>query len=626
MANSFQKLQELDLSREEVERIGEALKKEEFRKLLVDYVEEVQNPTNKKLYQEEIVQLERERGIEATFINPIPGYVIKSSVDGLKKCFINICSNEHIGRPSWISVQKDGTQGVQWSLPHSLAPSREDTDNKGVRCIVYDVVFHPETLLKAVKNKTFYNMINNTACEGIEANFQVTIDKKNLKFPKLSYKGQAHPAVIRKPIKDYKAEVFHPEEQVFLDKIYAQQQTETKPRKKIYKKVSEDKSAYTIPTYTIKHRSHVDIQDFVDDKHARLNTSIPKELVIEVNLPLLKSSSDITLDVTEKTVQLSSEKPSKYKLNLTLSYRVNQDNGNAKFDKELKKLIITLPVKKSHIDYTKDDSGVESDQGLSSSPSITENKEGKSPSSDSVLKTNFLDENCHYELPDFTSCLFDETLAFTLNVKNVEESSICKVVSDNSLYIKFTSTSSSYYQAHYALYVKFLENVQSVQAEAWDNNVIVHIQLNCNTPDRFYYGLNENNLTEKFIKESSPLNNNVSEDTNEVQHPIFEEVETRSEEGEDVPSNPINISGTSYESSGDELSYSYSPSKSKGILKRLSKRNVGRSISESSLDDYVCSSFDNESAIPEYPEDGEMSTSLKKTVRFSDVIMRQLYR
>jgi dynein assembly factor 2 len=630
MASSFQKLKDLDLTRDEVERLGEALKKEEFRKLLVDYVEEVQNPANKELYEQEIIQLEKERGNDVTFINPKPGYVIKSSVDGSKKCFINVCANENIKKPSSSPACKEGAKGLQWALPHSLTPPREDVDNKGARCVVYDVVFHPDTLHMALKNKSFGNMVNATACEAVESNFEVTLDKKNLKFPKLQYKGVPHSTIIRKPIEGFVAQQMDPGEKEFYDKIYgdADAQRAKKLKKSTRKSCIDDKNNYTTPKYVIKHRSHVDIQECVEDKQAKIHSATPKELVVEINLPLLKSSSDITLDVTEKTVQLISEKPSKYKLNLTLPYRVNQDNGNAKFDKELKKLLITLPVKRSVLDYGHD-SGVDSDQGSPTTPlSEEDTSEKERVFSESAYRTNFLDEKCQYDLPEFTCHVFDNTLAFTLNVKNVDGSSIHKVIQTSSLHIKFTSISPSYYEANYAFYVKLPSQTiceDRVQIETWDNNVIVQIPINCDNEELnyYFYGLNDLDLKKKFLEEPCILNS-------VLQNTILEEPEPEiSSKGGEKPvesvekTGAINIAGTSYESSGDELSCSYSPSKSRGILKRLSSNRhfVGRSVSESSLDDIVCSSLDST-----IPEDGEMSTSLKKTVRFNDVIMRQLYR
>lgn len=52
-----------------------------------------QDPETQATYQREMRQLELERGNIIHFVNPVPGYVLKTSINGEKKGFINICSN-----------------------------------------------------------------------------------------------------------------------------------------------------------------------------------------------------------------------------------------------------------------------------------------------------------------------------------------------------------------------------------------------------------------------------------------------------------------------------------------------------------------------------------------------------
>lgn len=654
MANAYQRLEELNLTRDEVDKIGKAFKNEEFRRMFAEYVEEIQSPESKKIYEEEIVQLEKERGMDVQFLHPTPCYVIKTSVNGNQKAFINICVNELVQRPaSTPAINAGGSRGLNWTLPHSLAPPHEDLDNKGVRCQVYDVMFHPDTMYLAEKNSQFRDMINKTALDAVEENFDVKLDKKNLKFPKLKYKGMARPCVIRKPSAT-PPEPKSPEEQAILDKIFAEARhynLNTEKRKRKSKPKSDDTSKYTTPKYVIKHRSHVDMQEFRESKDAKMHAAIPKELILEVNLPLLKSSSDIVLDVTDKTVQLSSETPAKYKLHLTLPYPVFETNGNAKFDKDLKKLIVTLPVKRTALDM-RDDSGVDSDHNSHSdhnSPGIIETTDDEESSdksessqqdtSASEFRTNFLDLNCHYSVPEFTCHLFENILAFTLNVKNVDESSVDKRIDSSSIHVKFSSISSSYFITNYAIYIQLPDNYKitdNTTVEIWDNNVILQLHLIGNTELKAYkFGVDPSNLEERILNEPAIINQALIE-----KEPESKSCETESKscqndnekqalkKTEIKESRAIDICGTSYESSGDELSCSFSPSKSngRGILKKMTKRyEMGRSISESSLDDF-CSSFDGASLDPSIPEDGEMSTSLKKTVRFNDAVMKQLFR
>lgn len=163
----------LEISREELETITDHLKKDEFRKLLIEYAEEVSDPENRRIYEKEIAQLEKERGVDVTFVNPEPGYVIKTSVNGDRKCFLNISKNEVVARPSSAPSYEQGHRGLQWSIPYTLIPPRDDLDKKNVRCMVFDVVFHPDTIYLASKNARFREIVNNTAMDGVENNFKV---------------------------------------------------------------------------------------------------------------------------------------------------------------------------------------------------------------------------------------------------------------------------------------------------------------------------------------------------------------------------------------------------------------------------------------------------------------------
>lgn len=167
--------EDFNVSREELKNITDCLEKEEFRNLLIEYVEEVTDPENRKIYEKEITQLEKERGVDVTFVNPEPGYVIKTSVDGDRKCFLNISKNDIVARPTSQPSYEQGRRGLQWSIPYTLIPPRYDLDKKNVRCMVFDVVFHPDTLYLASKNPLFREMVNNTAMDGVESNFKVCI-------------------------------------------------------------------------------------------------------------------------------------------------------------------------------------------------------------------------------------------------------------------------------------------------------------------------------------------------------------------------------------------------------------------------------------------------------------------
>lgn len=508
--------EKLDISRDEVNRIGEAMKHEEFRKLLVEYCEEISDPENRKIYESEITQLERERGVNVTFINPEPGYVIKTSSDGTMKTFVNIATNDKVEKPSSASsTNAEGKKGLTWSLPHCISPPRRDMDKKNQICVVYDVVFHPDALHLASRNSSFRTLVNDTAINAVQQAFKVKLDRANLKFPKgIAYKGLAKPTVIRKKVENHDASEMEPSP---IDSIYPPMPDETKAKPQVIEDTPADE--YTIPKYKIVQRRGVDFREMTNEADAKLNVTIPNELVVTIDLPLLNSTQDANLDVTNKRIHLRSEKPAKYRLDFALPYDVQEENGHAKFDKVKRQLTITLPVvpeKKLRItDFQREDSGIESDHhpilGTIESCDGTESQSSSdSPTSemtDDVQADTFLEANIDYVLPSFTFNQIDEILAFTLHVKNVDPSSI--VIDRKDLFnlanIKFSSIGAGFFPIHYSFCVKFPSQhtgiFRDITAEAWDNNVIFQFELNNYDFPSYEAGANDKELVSYEIAE-----------------------------------------------------------------------------------------------------------------------------
>lgn len=169
--------EELEVTREELDSFQKCMKEDGFRQLLKEYADEINDPDNRKIYQSEITQLEKERGVDVTFVNPEPGYVIKTSLDGKTKCFLNIGKSDRVTKPTsqpGAGTPDNGSRpGLSWSIPYILAPPRDDLDKKNTRCKVFDVIFHPDTLYLAEKNSRFRQIVNETALDGVENNFKV---------------------------------------------------------------------------------------------------------------------------------------------------------------------------------------------------------------------------------------------------------------------------------------------------------------------------------------------------------------------------------------------------------------------------------------------------------------------
>ncbi|XP_074516701.1 protein kintoun [Sebastes fasciatus] len=338
-------LKKLNVTAVEMETLTEALKDEEFKKMLCDYAHELSDPETKKRYEVEIKQLEQERGFTIEFIHPEPFRALRTSVNGNQKCFINICSNDKVGKPKCKQREsEDGRRGQCWSLPHNLHPGRRDTDPKGNKMMIYDVIFHPETLHIASKNTRFMDMVDSTAMQGIQTAFEVTLDKNNVREMSTKYKGVPQPCVIRKPIPGYKPS----EEPDPLAFQYPEpkEPPATKPNgdaePKSFSVQPHIAKEPTKPNYTVKYRSFMDLQDFRFSRDSAQSPR-PKRIVVTIDMPLLKAAADASLEVKERQLLLESEKPA-YRLELALAYPVDEDEGEARFDKRRGQLTVTLNV------------------------------------------------------------------------------------------------------------------------------------------------------------------------------------------------------------------------------------------------------------------------------------------
>lgn len=279
-----------------------------------------------------------------------------------------------------------------WSIPYAQSPPREDVDKSGSFCLVYDVIFHPETLVLARKDKTLREKLENTALESVENGFKVALDKNNVKKPKLRYKGLARATAIKYKVGESIPSV--------IDPVAAKNELPPQPRpsptkrepsansssskattealkdcnngatarkvsspipvekskktrgsfekQKLVRSVSDgfegdDDESWTEPRYSIKYRSHVDMQDYSLDNR-KIGKTQPDELILIVDLPLLRDSATLDADVVEGGMyfELKSELRARYKLKLRLPYQVHQESAKATFDKDKRKLTVSM--------------------------------------------------------------------------------------------------------------------------------------------------------------------------------------------------------------------------------------------------------------------------------------------
>lgn len=147
---------------------------------------EVTDPKNRELYGPLLIAVGRDSGQDVVVVEPVPGYVLKTSADGCKKVYVNICSDKVVGRPEYTPPIDDVVAEWNIFIPRVLLPRVNFCDEK---VATYNVVFHPETLEKCSDSR-IKQFVNETALALIETSFNLTLDKVNFRVSKDQFKGR----------------------------------------------------------------------------------------------------------------------------------------------------------------------------------------------------------------------------------------------------------------------------------------------------------------------------------------------------------------------------------------------------------------------------------------------------
>eukprot|EP00656_Telonema_subtile_P010207 TRINITY_DN1488_c0_g1_i3.p1 TRINITY_DN1488_c0_g1~~TRINITY_DN1488_c0_g1_i3.p1 ORF type:complete len:587 (+),score=143.20 TRINITY_DN1488_c0_g1_i3:88-1848(+) len=96
------------------------------------------------------------------------------------------------------------------------------------------------------------------------------------------------------------------------------------------------------PERTLKSGADVDWQ--IVQRHQTRSSNRPRELLLRVKMPGLKSVSALQLDIEEQRVVVKHEASPAVDLDIVLPFPVDPEGGNAKFDSEKSTLSVTLDV------------------------------------------------------------------------------------------------------------------------------------------------------------------------------------------------------------------------------------------------------------------------------------------
>jgi hypothetical protein len=373
-----------NITQEEVSKLTRAMKDKQFQSHMDEYCKEISDPAHRREYLQYLDQLEDKGEMPEgqCLLRTEPGCCVKTTIKfkngQTQKCFINIV---HSDRLEDMSEVPDDKGGKRVQLPYSLSPPRPERDNKDENCMTCDFAVSTWTFGQAIQRPNVLKMLVDTASDGLSSQFLkgheevkkdfkvmrrircrgpgarplpmsvkdgLLKDKKGSRpvYSSVTSKSSVTPSELREMRKTAKEKMLKPPENKddgddeAVESIPTTSQESPEPSK-----TPSGAPRIRVPKHKLVHSGAYDLSDFMESSNrpTTLAQSVPRMLKLIVELPTVKKSSDVSLDVTSSNVCI--EVPEKYYLDLPLSYEIDEANGNAKFDKVAQILTLELPVK-----------------------------------------------------------------------------------------------------------------------------------------------------------------------------------------------------------------------------------------------------------------------------------------
>lgn len=360
------------ITRQEARDLLTALDKPEFGGLMDGYLKEISEPKNVIESNQYLKETEEKNDLPSNvkLAKPEKGFCIRSEKFSIKhpgqrkKVFINICSLKDVKEPT-------SNDQHMWSLPYLLNKGRHDQDKKGKVCMTFDVVFNPKAIELSKENIMFKKFVCDTAINGINSQILSKEEEKissDFVVKKFDYKGlevayiNVHSLTKgdmddrKEPSEYHKTEAMREVERIQeenkkkmgLDKeedIYDQVDVDDKDHVNETLKVQKemDKDSKT-PLYKIKYSDTFEIKNFFYEPSALADDVkyTYKNMIVEINTPLMGGAADANLEVDVKRLKFSYKDI--YLLDIDLPMEVNNESVKAKFDKSKKILTLTMEI------------------------------------------------------------------------------------------------------------------------------------------------------------------------------------------------------------------------------------------------------------------------------------------
>ncbi|RNF11242.1 putative protein kintoun-like [Trypanosoma rangeli] len=429
---------------EELRTIQEKMKDPKFVELFQDYVKSMEDPETRREEEAYLQQVEREAKAGGDhsfdFVFPTPGFVVEllepatsyrvthSSLKvGDKKnkrasrVYVNMCSSSKIDP---FSEQSTGdNEKSNWLVPVSVSRPRTEFFSEDVTTsaksgekqpkededvvspvVVYDAVFHPDTLQLADRSDRFCCFLVNIAVEHINSGYG---DSHGFEFRRLSSRIRAvgtpqnqtisrekgkspFAAAMNEPVLTQPTKILPPSPATDGNRKPApgKKDRETGGMQSATKaagtsmvgagRVSSDKIVKKehLPHCTVAHRGHIDLSETWGWKIVDRRIGVPETLVVKMEFTGVRSASELNIEVESAYVTIAKASTHPYYGTLTLPFSVESTPLEAKFER--KKALLTLVLRvvpPAPTGLTAED--MRQELGAAREPSVSEVKDTK---------------------------------------------------------------------------------------------------------------------------------------------------------------------------------------------------------------------------------------------------------
>eukprot|EP00040_Diaphanoeca_grandis_P004445 m.28762 g.28762 ORF g.28762 m.28762 type:complete len:331 (+) comp15979_c0_seq1:274-1266(+) len=260
-------------------------------------------------------------------VEPTPGTCVKTEADTGEKVFVNVCHSDKIPAPPSISDERLAIaiatgDNREYQVPMSVGEPHAELDNAKKGCTCYDVIICTEAYKEFKERPGIQEFLIELTFAHIEHKHSVLLSRAYKILGKRTHVGtiKAQHCRIRSKIREVSA---------------PPNITTSQPS------TSHSKQTSKAVGITEVVESNGEVPEYSMMKEPE--SGVPEFYIVEVELPTVRSTKPMTLDIGDTRFELSVH-PRKYFLGLDFEHPVDHTATGAQFNKKTRKLTVTMPV------------------------------------------------------------------------------------------------------------------------------------------------------------------------------------------------------------------------------------------------------------------------------------------